>query len=203
MTRPSTLSPEAAALQHERLGRVKIENEREWIGRLVALERDRLAIVDEVRAAGRFWGLTLAMSVRTCVRGVDDEHPRIERRDVEVTMAVGGYPFSPPQIVLRCDAPLYLPGVMHVGEHASPCLYRGPYDHRRMDLGFFVTQTWRALTVVPTVLNSVDDALNGEAALWFIRRRDTLELPLDAPLVEPNDDRTSVPARRFTLKRVR
>jgi hypothetical protein len=70
----------------------------------------------------------------------------------------------------------------HVGQ---ACLYQGAWDGRRMSLSFLVRQAHLALMADPAVLNYPHDALNGEAATWFINHRATLTLPLEPPLIEP------------------
>jgi hypothetical protein len=91
---------------------------------------------------------------------------------------------------LLMSVPVYVPavGVVHAGGSrylGVPCLYRGEFDASCMDLLFVVEQLWAGLAAEPSVLNTPTDAPNAHAAEWFLRHRESLDLPLEPPLVRP------------------
>ena len=81
---------------------------------------------------------------------------------------------------------LYLPAVRPLNGgggpfFSAPCLYRN-FDRDRMTLPYLVHALWGVLTADAHRLNSPEDAMHRDAAVWFLDRKHTLELPLDSPL---------------------
>jgi hypothetical protein len=184
----------------------RLRHEIDQIREICQANAKRVELVDASGIGDTILGFVLQLRPRTCVGDHTKKQIRVET--VHALVGLGRYPNAAPRVGLISDAPLFLPAVgiltaidgPQTEYRAATCLFRH-FDRRQMDLSWMVCQLWSALTAVPAVLNAPGDAMNPEAADWFIERRDQLRLPLAPPLVVPGADRAR-PSRTQLVQRV-
>jgi hypothetical protein len=168
----------------------RLANELDALRELAGANRGRMSLVDISRIGESVCGLVVELRPRTSVG--EQKHEAIRTETVHAFFAIGRYPDTAPRIALSSQVPLFLPAVstMALVEDFYPeyrsavCLFRS-FDRREMTLSWLVCQLWDALTAEPSVLNAPSDAMNPDAADWFVEHREQLRLPLEPPLVVP------------------
>jgi hypothetical protein len=159
---------------------------------------DRVRLLHVASGAGAPQAFALGLHVRSCVYG--DQGPQFERVSVQAEFQLSSYPMSEPSVGLVSPCLLYLPAVRPLARGGDcffsvPCLYRR-FDSGFMTLPYLVHSLFGVLTADPVRLNSPEDAMNREAAVWFVDHKDALALPLEAPLADPAGTRVARPAER-------
>jgi len=158
----------------------------------------RIELLHVATGAGIPHAFVLVLNVRSCI--LSNGEPRFERVGVQSEFQLSSYPASEPSVGLVSSCLLYLPAVRPLARGGDrffsvPCLYR-QFDRDRMTLPYLVHALFGVLTADPLRLNSPEDAMNRDAAVWFVDRKSDLSLPLEPPLLDPDEVTALRPAKR-------